>query len=82
MWEAFQTDPRELAGFLVVASIAIAVVAGMWIKAWRKNEAEKRDAELKLEMISRGMSAGDIERVLAAKTVDNSPGDTTGGRKS
>ena len=32
---------------------------------WRKNEL---DAELKREMIAHGMSADDIERVLAAKS--------------
>jgi len=48
---------------VVVGGILIAI-AGMIIKHSRYH----RDAALKTEMIARGMSAEEIERVLAAKT--------------
>jgi hypothetical protein len=40
------------------------------IKAWRVSEANKLDNDLKMEMVARGMSADEIERVLKAKSSD------------
>lgn len=77
MWEVFRTDPQTIGATVVYCVIALAILGAVGIKAWRKNEANKRDAELKLEMIARGMSAADIERVLAAKTVDSKLAETT-----
>jgi len=68
MWETLQADPEITGAVLITIIIASAILAGIWMKTWRKNEAGKRDAEIKLEMLARGMSADDIERVLAAKS--------------
>jgi len=67
---------------MAIAAVALAIVANIWIKAWRKNEAEKRDAELKMEMVARGMTADDIERVLKAKSDDGTLAETTYQKKS
>jgi hypothetical protein len=77
MWETFQTNPGEFGMVATYSLIALAVVAAIGIKAWRNNEAGKRDAELKMEMIARGMSADEIERVLAAKSDDPKTAVTT-----
>jgi hypothetical protein len=52
---------------IVFGTIAITIlgVAGMW--TWRKHQGVKMESDLKAEMIASGMSANDIERVLAAK---------------
>jgi hypothetical protein len=77
MWDVFQSDPEKLGGVIFWAIIVIGVLGYAGIKAWRYNEAGKRDAELKLEMIAKGMSAADIERILAAKAVDSKLAETT-----
>jgi hypothetical protein len=77
MWDIFRSDPEKLGGVLFCAIVVVGVLGYAGIKAWRKNEAGKRDAELKLEMIAKGMSAVDIERVLAAKSVDSRTAETT-----
>lgn len=68
MWDTFNIDPKQLAAVLAISAICIAFVANVAIKAWQENEAKKHDTELKLEMISRGMSADDITRVLTASS--------------
>ena len=68
MWETLQTDPEKFGAVLMVAVIAVAILVGAGIDAWRKNEAHKREIELKMELANRGMSAAEIERVLAAKS--------------
>ncbi len=60
--EAFFGIVIAVGGAFLVAIIGI--IASHWYK-WRKREI---DANLKLEMLSRGMSADDIERVLSAGT--------------
>ena len=77
MWEAFQSNPSAMFSVIFWTTVGIVTLGCVGIKAWRKNEAGKRDAELKLEMIARGMSAADIERILAAKTDDPRTADTT-----
>jgi hypothetical protein len=77
MMDAFRSDPESLLAVLFYALVAASILGYVGITAWRKNEAGKRDAELKLEMIAKGMSAADIERVLAAKTVDSKQAETT-----
>lgn len=42
----------------------------IFIGVWRKVETHKADVELKRDMIARGMSPEDIERVLAARSSD------------
>ena len=68
MWETFQADPEKFGPTVLYCAIALVILGGAGLKAWRKNESGKRDAELKLEMLARGMSADDIVRVLEAKT--------------
>ena len=68
MSETLQADPSRFGPIVLYCVIGLVFLVGTGIKAWRKNEAGKRDAELKLEMLARGMSADDIVRVLAAKT--------------
>ena len=82
MWEAFNSDPEKLGAVLAIASICVAYVAVKAIKAWGSNEAKKHDTELKLEMISRGMSADDITRVLAAKSDDSTLAETAYHKKA
>jgi predicted negative regulator of RcsB-dependent stress response len=77
MWDVFRSDPEKLGGVIFWAIIVIGVLGYAGIKAWRYNEAGKRDAELKLEMVAKGMSAADIERILAAKTIDSQTAETT-----
>lgn len=64
MWDSTMWD--SMVPFYCVA--ALAILGAVVVKAWLNNEAGKRDTELKLEMVAKGMSADDIERVLAAKS--------------
>jgi hypothetical protein len=82
MWQVFNSDPKELAPVLAIAAICLAIVVNVGIKAWRNNEANKRDAELKMEMIARGMSADEITRVLAAKSTDSTLAETAYQKKA
>jgi len=69
LWESLTGDPDRLrAAFFYVLPVLVTIVLVFGITAWRKNEANKRDSELKLEMLSKGMSADEIARVLTAKT--------------
>jgi hypothetical protein len=77
MWDIFRSDPEKLAAVFFYALVAATILGYVGIKAWRRNEAGKRDAELKLEMIAKGMSAAEIERVLAAKIGDPRTAETT-----
>ncbi len=71
MWETFHDRPQDLAAVLAISAICVAVVLVAGIKAWHRNETKKHETEVKLEMISRGMSAEEISRVLAAKLDDS-----------
>jgi hypothetical protein len=66
MWEYVVTN-HDFGQLFAFCFLAVAIVAWHGINTWRKHQAAKLEADLKLEMVSRGMSAGDIERVLAAK---------------
>jgi hypothetical protein len=66
MWEAVSSS-RDFGPVAVVASICLAIVATKAINAWRRAHAAKVEAELKMEMVSRGMNVEQIERVLAAR---------------
>jgi hypothetical protein len=63
-------------GFLMLA-----VVAWHGISAWRKHRALQLEAELKMEMVSRGMTADDIERVLIARLAGGDLGETLSHKK-
>ncbi len=82
MWETFKSDPSQLGIVLTISAICLAIVASVGIKAWRANEADKRETELKLEMVARGMSAEEITRVLAAKPVDSTLEETVYHKKT
>jgi hypothetical protein len=49
-------------------AIVAMVCVPFGLEYWRKVRKDELDASLKHEMIARGMSADEIERVLAAKT--------------
>ena len=70
MWQIVLTNPN-FAG--AMASIALIAGVVIWhaLNTARKRDADRMEAELKLEMVSRGMRAEDIERVLGAKMDGN-----------
>jgi hypothetical protein len=71
MYEAFSNQPHFLfsiiAMVIVFGSIAATIlgVAGMF--TWRRHQATKMEHDLKSEMVAAGMSADEIQRVMAAK---------------
>ena len=70
MWNALSERPDfpvVLMFVLISFFIVLAIVACRAVEAWREHQQAKIDADLKMEMIARGMSAEDIERVLSAK---------------
>ena len=71
MWEALSRNPGNLAMVIFWGMIFLTILVTYGMKTWRKHEAARMEHELKLEMLSRGMSADDIERVLAAKSTAN-----------
>jgi hypothetical protein len=68
MWESLSREPGVLPMTLFWGAIFFTIIVTYAIKTWRKHEAAKMEHELKLEMLNRGMSADEIERVLAAKS--------------
>jgi hypothetical protein len=64
-----RADPEAFFGIVIAVGGAflvaiVGIIVWHWYK-WRKREI---DANLKLDMLARGMSAEDIERVLSAGT--------------
>jgi hypothetical protein len=66
MYDVFR-DPRVMQPVLILAVIAITILAmaGMWM--FRRYKAEKLITDLKMDMLDRGMSAEEIERIIVAK---------------
>ncbi len=67
MYDAFSQRPDlviPIIGWLLL-TVLILAIAGM--RTWRRFQEAKMETELKLEMLANGMSADEIERVLAAK---------------
>jgi hypothetical protein len=64
-----RADPVAIVALLLIfggsAVVAVIAIVFSFTYSWRKREAE---LNLKHEMIARGMSADEIERVLAAKS--------------
>ena len=61
MWDLLTSDPNRLrVALLYVLPICLTVLAVTGIKAWRMNEAHKRDHGLKLEMLAQGIPADQI----------------------
>jgi hypothetical protein len=67
MWESLSREQGMLPMILFWAMIFLTILVTYAMKNWRKHEAAKMEHELKLEMVARGMSADEIERVLAAR---------------
>ena len=61
---SFWYSPFSIPIVAILAGIGIPVITSAWIGL----EKHKEDCKLKKSMIERGMSATDIERVLAATT--------------
>jgi hypothetical protein len=68
MWDSLSNNPGTAAMMIFWGMIFLTIMSTYAIKTWRKHEAAKMDHELKLEMVARGMSADEIERVLTAKS--------------
>ncbi|HEY2759555.1 MAG TPA: hypothetical protein VGI75_02390 [Pirellulales bacterium] len=81
MFEAFtkmfeRIEPEAFFGLMipltaVTGSMIVGIVA-LITKHLRSVRQREIDAMLKQDMIARGMSAGEIERVLAAKSIPES----------
>lgn len=75
MWESLTRDPYFLSFtgplLIITGLMFLTILASYAIQSWRKHQAAKMEHELKLEMLSRGMSADEIERVLAARSIAN-----------
>ena len=71
MFDLFTNEPHFLFSTIAMAiffgSIALTILGVAGMRTWRKHQATKMESDLKAEMIAAGMSADDIERVLAAK---------------
>jgi hypothetical protein len=55
-------------GVIFWVAIAAIVIVPWVFYYWRQMKQDQHDAELKRDMIARGMSAEEIERILAAKS--------------
>ncbi|MDP9173895.1 MAG: hypothetical protein M3O30_08520 [Planctomycetota bacterium] len=56
-------DQNTIAIVCVFAIPIVTIIGGLWAQVERR----KSDNELKRSMVERGMSAEDIERIIAAK---------------
>ena len=61
---SFLSDPANFFWFTVAFIVCVPVAA----ECWRKVRKHEIDADLKRDMIARGMSADEIERILAARS--------------
>lgn len=85
MWDTLsKADPEALGAFAIYSLVAITIIAVTGMKIWRGHQREKMDTELKMDMVARGMSADEIERVLKAKSDGATSSETAddGKRKS
>lgn len=77
MWDLITSDPNRLrVALLYVLPICLTVLAVTGIKAWRMNEAHKRDHELKLEMLAHGTPADQVAHFHNATSGDAPPAST------
>lgn len=59
----------ESIGFAVaVAAVSLSIAAYYIAAEWRKSREAKIEADLKREMVQKGLSADEIERILKATT--------------
>jgi len=66
LFSGFRWGPDTLVVLGVFGLPIVAIVCGVWHKIAK----ETSDNELKRSMVERGMSADEIERVMAARTPD------------
>lgn len=62
----------DFAPAAAVAVVCLAIVAAKAVNAWRRVQTAKVEADLKLEMVARGMTAEQIEKVLAVRSSGDS----------
>ncbi|HEV3138388.1 MAG TPA: hypothetical protein VGZ26_10805 [Pirellulales bacterium] len=60
-------QPDEVIGLIIPACVTAVVALVIVTRHKRRAQRDEMEATLKMEMIERGMSADEIERVLAAK---------------
>jgi hypothetical protein len=77
MWNSLANDPGSAVMAIFFIMLFLSIMSIGVIPAWRKHAADKMDHELKLEMVARGMSADEIERVLKAKSATKADLDET-----
>lgn len=74
MWDLLTSDPNRLrVALLYVLPICVTVLAVTAIKAWRMNEAHKRDHELKLEMLAHGTPSDQVAHFHNATSTNTDP---------
>jgi len=54
-------------GILAIAAVSIVAIVKVITAHYRRTQLDEMEATLKMEMIQRGMSAGDIKQVLEAR---------------
>ena len=64
---AFFDHAEAIPAVAIIVCVGVPVIATYWYKL----EKHKADTELKRSMVERGMSAEEIERVLAAKAPED-----------
>ncbi len=67
MIDILREHPEFLMGLAGMVAVFGTIIAIAGMVTWRKHQASKMQTELKIEMLARGLSADEIERVLAAK---------------
>lgn len=77
MWESLSNAPGSAVVAIFFVMLFLSIMCSAAIPAWRKHAAAKMDHELKLEMVARGMSADEIERVLNARSAQKPDLDDT-----
>jgi hypothetical protein len=68
MIQILSENPQFIPAVFGIVAVFGTIMAVAGMATWRKHQATKLEAELKMEMLARGMSAEEIERVLAAKS--------------
>ena len=76
IWDSLSADPGSAVMAIFLFMLFVTIISAGAIPAWRKHVAAKMEHELKLEMVARGMSAEEIERVLKAKSAKGSLDET------
>lgn len=61
-------SPGDVPGVIAIISTFVVALGWIVVSNWRKVRIAEQNAALKQDMIQRGMSVDDIERVLRART--------------